>query len=182
VEGHQAPKLGRRARRLVERFDAEGGFELKRSLWSMGLILLIDAGLAFLAVSPLVFDRPEFLPLTLGLLGLPIIAIVVWVVILVNPLVRVRVDGSGITVHKHERVRWEWIATMDQWIDNPRIGYRYLALRLHDNAPVGKLQRRTGVRIETLPLMLAPNAKVQLQALGEIHRRIRERAEGELAH
>lgn len=166
----------------MERFDAEGGFELKRSLWSMALILLIDAGFAFLAISPLVYGRPELLPLTLGLLGVPIIAAVVWVVVMVNPLVRVRVDGSGVTVHKHERVRWEWITTMDQWIDNPRVGYRYLALRLHDNAPAGKVQRRTGARIETLPFLLAPNAKVQFQALGEIHRRIRERAEGELAH
>lgn len=182
MEEPHTPKLSRRARKLVERFDAEGGFELKRSLWSMGLILLVDAVFAFIALYPLIVDRREFLPLTLGLMGLPIIAVVVWVVIMMNPLVRVKVDGSGITVHKRERVRWEWIAAMDQWEDNPRVGYRYVALRLHDNAPVGRRQRRTGARIETLPLMLAPNAKVQLQALGAIHHRIRERAEGELAH
>lgn len=182
VEESQAgPRLGRRARRLVERFDRDGGFELRRSPWTMTLILALDAALAALALVPLFVGRPDFLPLTLGLMSLPIIAVVIWVVVMMNPLVRVRVDGSGIVVHKRERVRWEWIAAMDIWRGGSRVFSRYAVLRLHDHAPVGNIQHRTGARIEKLPLMLAPNAAVQIEALGEIHRRIRERAGGEIA-
>lgn len=174
---HAPNRISPEAQALVDRFFAEGSVSFRTSLKSAGTIVFVIALFLLLALCPLWVAPPGTrgagLAASLGTLGGPIIAAIIWVLVILIPRDRVRVDAEGIAVRREPTVRWEWIAAMDVWTARSRATYRYLAIRLVDDASVREAMQRRRSGVVTLPYLLSPNARTQHEVCTEIARRLR---------